>query len=279
MFKSLNTGAIGINVSSLEQGIKLAARHGFEGYHFDIREAAGLGVSKLKEILERNSIRLASWNFPVEFRKDQAVYDNTMTKLPELAKTADSLDARRTSIWILPSSDDMSYKDYFTFHIKRLKPAASILADHNIRFGLEYIAPLSSRKAKKNIFIYNMEKMMELCQAIGTNVGLLIDSWHWYNAQETVDDLKALQAEQVVEVHINDAPDLPLEEQKDNVRGLPGDTGVIDIVGFLNALKDIGYDGPVSAEPFSEKVNNMDTDEAVAVTIKAINEVFSKAGV
>ena len=36
----------------------------------------------------------------------------------------------------------------------------------------------------------------------------------------------------------------------DSTRGLPGETGRIDIQFVLNGLRQLGYDGPVVAEPF-----------------------------
>ncbi len=62
----------------------------------------------------------------------------------------------------------------------------------------------------------------------------------------------------VVTVHINDAPKhLGPDEQLDNVRALPGETGLLDVTGFLQALQQIGYDGPVTAEPFSQRLSEM----------------------
>jgi len=62
------------------------------------------------------------------------------------------------------------------------------------------------------------------------------------------------------------------------VRCLPGETGVINLVGFLKALRDIGYNGPVTPEPFSEKVNRMEPEEAVKVTGEALKRVWELAG-
>ena len=98
--------------------------------------------------------------------------------------------------------------------------------------------------------------MLALGREIGPNVGLLLDCWHWYTSHGTLDDLKRLTAEQVVYVHVNDAPaGIPVDEQQDMVRALPGETGVIDIVGFLQTLRAIGYDGPVTPEPFKKELN------------------------
>ena len=38
------------------------------------------------------------------------------------------------------------------------------------------------------------------------------------------------------------------------MRRLPGATGVIDIAGFLQTLREIGYDGPVTPEPFEKRL-------------------------
>ena len=54
-----------------------------------------------------------------------------------------------------------------------------------------------------------------------------------------------------------------LAEQIDGERQLPGDSGLIDLKGFMQALVNIGYDGPVRAEPFNAKLNAMENDQAL----------------
>ena len=109
------------------------------------------------------------------------------------------------------------------------------------------------------------------------NVGLLVDCWHWYTAGNSVMDLASIPVEKIVHVHINDAPRKPVEEQVDNVRLLPGQSGVIDIRGFLRTLSALGYDGPVAVETFSEDLNKLSPDEAAALTEAATRKVFADA--
>jgi len=278
MFRSLSPGAIGVKVGGLEEGMELAARHGFEGYHFGIGEVAALGVEKVKEIAERTGVRPSAWGFPVNFRQDEGAYERDLAELPKLAKVAAELGVLRTATWIMPGSEELTYEENFRFHAERLKPAAAVLAEYGIRFGLEYVAPRTSWAGAKHPFAHTMEQMGELCAAVGENVGFLMDSWHWYCAQETVEDLRKLAAAQVVDVHVNDAPDgISVEEQVDNVRALPGETGVIGIAGFLGTLKDIGYDGPVMVEPFSDSLRQMGAEEAVATTAQALEKVWQQA--
>ena len=107
------------------------------------------------------------------------------------------------------------------------------------------------REGHRYVFVHTLEEMLELGALIGANVGLLLDSWHWYTSLGTVEEVLALEPRQVVYVHINDAPaGVPVERQQDLLRCLPGATGVEDLPGFLGALRTIGYDGPVVPEPF-----------------------------
>ena len=176
-----------------------------------------------------------------------------LAQLLALATMAAELEVLRTTTWIMPASDQLSYKENFAFHVKRLKPAAAILAEYGIRFGLEYVGPKTLWASKKYAFAHIMEQMLELCAAIGENMGLLIDSWHWCTSRETAADLRSLRPEQIVDVHINDAlANVGIDEQIDNVRDFPGATGVIDVGTFLFILRELGYDGPVMVEPFSE---------------------------
>jgi sugar phosphate isomerase/epimerase len=121
-----------------------------------------------------------------------------------------------------------------------------------------------------------MDGMLALAAAIGTgNVGLLLDVWHLYTSHGTLDDARKLTRDDVVTVHVNDAPPgIAVDEQIDNVRTLPGETGVIDIKGFLETLQAIGYDGPVTAEPFSQRVRELKPEEAVRETAAAMNKIW-----
>ncbi len=80
--------------------------------------------------------------------------------------------------------------------------------------------------------------------------------------------MKALPKERIVHVHINDAPDRPVEEQVDNERVMPGD-GIIDLVGFLRALKAAGYEGAVSVEVLSKTLPQQFSKDELAAKARA----------
>ena len=102
-------------------------------------------------------VRLSCWSFPLDFRGDRAPYDEGLAQLPALATVAAELKVLRTTTWIMPASDELSYKENFAFHVKRLKPAAAILAGYGILFGLEYVGPKTLWTSKKYAFAHTME--------------------------------------------------------------------------------------------------------------------------
>ena len=107
------------------------------------------------------------------------------------------------------------------------------------------------------------------------NMGFVLDSWHWYTAHETVEDLRTLTNKDIVACDLNDAPaGLEIDEQIDNRRELPSATGVIDLKAFLRELAILGYDGPVRAEPFNQALNALDNDAAAKATAEAMKRSF-----
>jgi sugar phosphate isomerase/epimerase len=278
MFTSLSPGAIGVEVDGLQQGLRLAAKHGFDGYHFSIGEAHQLGAARVMELTQEAGVRLSAFGFPLNFRADEATFKKDLEALPALAQTAADLGVQRTATWITPASDELSYAHNLTQHASRLQPAATILADHDIRLGLEYVGPKTSREGKKHEFVHTLDQMSELCAAVGDNCGYLLDAWHWYTAHEDASHLQRLSPDLVVDVHVNDAPDRPVDGQIDNQRCLAGETGVIDIATFLGSLKQIGYDGPVMVEPFNQAVRDMSADDACAATRASLRRVWTQAG-
>ena len=92
MFRSLGTGAIGVEVENLADGLDLAARHGFAGYHFGLGEVAAMGATQALELAEEQGVKLSAWGFPLDFRGDEDAYREGMEQLPSALRTG-----RRTS--------------------------------------------------------------------------------------------------------------------------------------------------------------------------------------
>lgn len=279
MFKSLAPGAIGVR-ADLGRSVELAARYGFAGLHVSIAEVARLGVEQAREILAAAGVRPAAFGLPLDYRKPEREFAAALRDLPALAQAAQELGATRTSTWVPSWHDELDFGRNYAFHRDRLGRAAAILKGYGIRLGLEFLGPKTLRDGKRFAFIHTLEGMLELCRDIGTgNVGLLFDAYHWYTSGGTLADFARLTDADVVDVHLNDAPaGVPVDRQLDQVRALPGETGVIDLRGLLQGLARIGYSGPVMVEPFSERLKALAPEEAVRVTAEALDSVWRAAG-
>ena len=286
MFKNLSPGAIGMRDLSLARALDLARRTGFAGVDLNITEVAELanrdGVDAVRQLFEDAGVRPGSWGLPVAWHDDNR-WQEDLKHLPRLATLARQLGCTRTATWSTPASDVRPFEENFAWHVTRFRPIAQILADHGCRLGVEFIGPKTLRRGRKYEFIYALDGTMELARAIGTgNVGLLLDAWHLYTSGASLDALDTITAQDIVVVHVNDAPaGIPLDEQIDNVRCLPMETGVIDLVGFVNQLAALGYDGPVTPEPFSAPLNDIaarDPLQAAQITAEAMNRLWQAAG-
>ena len=283
MFRNLSTGAIGIH-ANMTEGLALAKEAGFEGLDLNIGEAAQLAeehsVDYVKDLWKSAGIAMGGWGFGVNWRGSDADYHAGLAQLPARSQLAAELGCFRSTTVVGPVSNDMPFQENWDFSVKRLRGVAEILNDYGHSVGLEFIGPATSRRSAKHLFAYSMDAMLGLAAAIGTgNVGLLFDTWHWYTCRSTVDDVRKLSASDVVYVHINDAPaGIDPDEQIDNIRCLPAETGVIPLTELMQILNDIGYDGPVTPEPFSKKVNEMEPVGAAKATVDSLNQVWKNVG-
>jgi len=284
MYIALSPGCVGVRAENLAQRIAAAKDHGFAGVDIDVSEIADLvdstSAEAVSEQFEKAEIIAAGWGLPMAWSGSEEAWKADLAKLPRLAKAAAAIGCFRTATWIMPASNDRAFDENLAFHIERFKPISEILGEHGHRLGLEFIGPKTIRNNFKYSFVHDMPGMLDMTSKIGENVGLLLDCWHLYTSHGRASDVAKLKETDVVYVHVNDAPaGIAIDEQSDNVRCLPGETGVIDIAGFLDALKSIGYSGPVIPEPFKKELGDLPNDAArLEATAASMRKVFATLG-
>src|SRR5215207_7494909 len=286
MYATIGPEALGIRGLSLSEAIAFVSDAGFAGLSFDSRAAARAvdehGLAAVQDQFAQAGVKPALWNLPVAWRDDDQ-WESDLRELPRLAATARGLGATRTATYMPSGSDERSFRENFDWHVARLQPIAEVLRDEGCRFGIEFIGPKTYRAAFRHEFIHTLDGVMELVAAIGTgNVGVMLDSWHLYAAGGSLGDLKRLTNHDVVVVHVNDAPaGIARDEQIDTARTLPMETGIIDLVGFMRALQEVGYDGPVMPEPFSQRINDLaatDPQGAAREAAQSMDALWQAAG-
>jgi sugar phosphate isomerase/epimerase len=279
MRSALTPGSIGVRANQTEM-MRLAVKHGFEAIEPNAGYLGALADDALKALREEMAQGNLTWacaGFPLQFRGDDAAYEQSLKELPKTAAALKRAGVERTGTWISPTHNSLDRAANMKQHATRLREGARILRDHGLRLGLEYVGTRTARAGNRPVFIYNLAGMKELMGEIGLdNVGVILDSWHWWQAGETAADLLTLKNAQVVSVDLNDAPaGVPMDQQQDGKRELPMATGVIDTAAFVNALSQIGYDGPVRAEPFNKALNDMDDEAACAAVSAAMKKALA----
>jgi sugar phosphate isomerase/epimerase len=102
------------------------------------------------------------------------------------------------------------------------------------------------RPSAEKDFVHTLDGARTFAAAIGMhslNTGVLLDSFHWHTSGGTRKEIEHLDHHEVVGVHISDAV---AGRATVDQRALVGETGVVDISGFLTSLRAIGYLGPLT---------------------------------
>ncbi len=276
---ALTPGSIGVSVKSQRELNDLAHRHRFESVEPRAEEIAAMSPAQLTETLADLKAKQLVWaaaGLPVDFRKDDRAFRDGLAKLPALAAGLRRAGAGRVGTWLSPSHGDLTYRANFQQHAARLRAIATVLRDHGLRLGLEYVGTQRNLVGQKYPFLHTMAEARELIAEIGTgNVGLVLDTWHWWTAGDAMAEILALTNADVVSVDLNDAPKgIAKDQQRDNERELPVATGVIDLPAFVSALQKIGYDGPARAEPFNKALNALDNEPACAAVSAAMHQAM-----
>jgi len=277
-FKNFAPGHIGVKANQ-QQALEYAIKYGFGGIAPSEGEFANKSAAEIGEwvaLMKQKGIRYGAGGLPVEFRRDEAQFQKDMAQLPKRAALLKQLGVTRVATWITPGHNELTYLQNFKMLETRFREAAKVLKDNDIRLGLEFVGPRTSRERFRFPFACTQVDMMELVNAVGTgNVGLLLDSWHWYTSHGTVEELSRLSNKDIVHVHVNDAPSgIAVDKQMDTQRKLPVTTNVIDLKGFINALVKLGYDGPVECEPFDQELRKMDQAAIVQTTAESLNRLW-----
>lgn len=282
MFKNLSPGVLGVSGRESEI-IELALSHGFKGLDLGLVEfaeqVATQGFAKASRLIESARLKQGSFPLPVRWQEDSPQYQTDLEGLSTLADVAQRIGCCRATITIDPGSDRV-YHENFEFHRHRLAELADLLAGHEIRLGIGFLAPTACRKDRAYPFVRTAEEVLLLLRTIGSsNVGLVLDTWHWHLGGGTVEQLRAMAADKIVAVWLSDAePGLSADEAQPSARRLPGEGGAIDNAAVLTTLAQLRYDGPVTPVADKSQFAGRSRDEIVKTAGAAFDQVWKAAG-
>jgi 2-keto-myo-inositol isomerase len=164
-----------------------------------------------------------------------------------------------------PSRDDHAVA------AERLVALAQIAAPHRVRIALEFIA--------RSRLLGSLRTALQVMRQAGqANVGLCLDTFHFYAGVSKLEDLAELRPGEVEHVHFHDVPgSVPRELLVDADRIPPG-TGVIPLTKVVEALRRIGYAGALSVELFDPAIQKADPAATARTCYAAVSRFTSARG-
>lgn len=276
MFSSFNARAVGLPDLSAEMTIDLAAEAGFDAVDLMVRDLvrSGTNPKEIRSRMDDRGIEGGAFPFPFNWRGDETSFRLELEQLARIADAAHILGLTRTGTWVMPESNG-NRDDLAALHVRRLGTIARILQRSGIRLGLEVIGVESFRTGRGEPFV---ARLADLDPELGSlwgeapNLGILLDAFHLYAANELIEAGLRWGVGRVVWVHVADLPPGDAPDRRriiDANRGLPGENGAVDVRGFLQRLAIEGYDGPVTVEPLShcQSLARLEP-QAVAIRVK-----------
>lgn len=162
----------------------------------------------------------------------------------------------------------LSENDALDAAASNVREAADIAADRGLDL---YLEPLAWSNLNRH------RHAMEIIERAGRdNVGIALDTWHYWTTGDTLEEVAATPKELIKAAHISDGLDL------DRVNDVPDQSvhrnvviggGAIPLQEWIDAIKSTGYDGWWCSEMFSDKANEHDFLK-VATTMRNLLDIM-----
>ena len=284
MFVSLN-GSVARGVSGFDKA-RLAAKVGYGGVDWDLGPAKAAGVEAAQALFAELKIKPTITNLPMArplpFSGEQAAFEQALTQLADDAAFCAAIGCQKMMVVLSPTGP-VPKEEHRKIVRDRLAAISEVLQRSRLRLGLEFLGVQQFRIGRAggpppNPFMWTLSETAALAKDSGASIGVVLDVWHWHHSGGTIADILATEKDRIVHVHVSDAKPQPPEDVRDNQRVMPGE-GSIDLVGFFQALKKIGYVDGVSPEPLGRVPADMSPEEGAKLALETTLAVMKRAGV
>ena len=228
--------------ASLETDLQAAKAAGFDYLEIWASKMNQRSITDLKKLFAESGVPPLSINSieHITFR-DAEAYEGIKRQCRELSKIAAEIEC--PYIVVVPGRLPPGHVDVVEESVHVLTELCDIAAEHGVALGFEFLG-------QPDCSVPTLDLADEIVRAAARdNLGLVIDSFHFYAGGSNVQMIEKLDPRSVYIFHINDAEDLPRAQLEDCHRLLPG-LGILPLREMVDALRKIGYDDVASVEIF-----------------------------
>jgi len=228
-------------------------------------------ISSLRELIEECELKPLSINSieDITFR-NAGDYAGIKAECEELSAIAAALGC--PYIVVVPGrlpEKTPSREEIIAESTRVLIELGRIAERHDVALAFEFLG-------QTDCSVQTLDLASEIVKQVARpNIGLVIDSFHFYAGGSTIEMIEALDAQQLFIFHINDAENLPREQLQDSHRLLPG-LGILPLPEMLKAFKRIGYDRVASVEIFRPEYWEWDPFELARESKEAVKKVLGE---
>lgn len=230
-------------------------------------------TAELKALFEEQGLEPYSINSieRITFR-DTEGHARLLTECEELSRVAQAVNCPYIVVVPGPLPVGKSRADVLEESTRVLDELGSIAEGYGVALAFEFLGQQDC----------SVQTLAEAAEIVGhvsrTNVGLVLDSFHFYAGGSVIESINALDAHKLFIFHINDAEDLPREQLEDRHRLLPG-LGILPLKEIITALRRINYDRVTSVEIFRPEYWERAPLELAREAHEAVSRVLKDAGV
>lgn len=234
--------------ADLETDIRAAAGAGFD--YLEIwaaklrRFLEANDVNRLKRLFDEHGLRPYSINSieHITFR-EAGKHAELLRECEDLCGIAQAVNCPYIVVVPSPLPEGKSRYEVIAESAKVLSELSLIAERFNVSLAFEFLG-------QPRCSVQTLELAHEIVRETArANVGLVIDSFHFYAGGSSLESIRALDPERLFIFHINDAEERPRRELQDSHRLLPG-LGILPLKEIVSALRQIGYSRVASVEIF-----------------------------
>ena len=258
--------------ADLETDIRAASEAGFDGLEIWASKLRAFLRSRtnadLNDLFATHKIKPYSINSieHITFR-DPDRHESLLAECEELCRIAEEIRCPYIVVVPSPLPAGTSRSQTIEESSRVLGELGRIAERHGVGLGFEFLG-------QPNCSVQTVELANEIVRKTGlSNVGLVIDSFHFYAGGSTIESIETIDAQKLFIVHINDAEDLSREVLEDRHRLYPG-LGILPLRQIFGALGRIGYDRVVSVEIFRPEYWDRDPFEVARAARAAAQRVL-----